>query len=102
MIRPLLLALPDPSKQFVIKIDVLRVRIRAVLIQEAYPIAYINKSLSPRQQAISTYEREILISLYTVAKWRHYLWGRHFKIHIDRVSLKYLLEQKVTYPSHHL
>jgi hypothetical protein len=92
MIRPLLLALPDPSKQFVIKIDALKVRIRAVLIQEAYPIAYINKSLSPRQQTLFTYEREILINLYTMAKWRHNLWKRHFKIHIDCVNLKYLLE----------
>jgi hypothetical protein len=44
----------------------------------------------------------MLAILQAVTKWRHYLWGRHFTIRIDHVSLKYLLAQKVSYPSQHI
>ena len=30
------------------------------------------------------------------------MWGRKFKIYINHVSLKYLLKQKISYPSQHL
>jgi hypothetical protein len=73
-----------------------------VLMQEGHPIAFISKSLRPRQQALSTYEREMLAILHVVTKWRHYKWGRHFTIITDHVSLKYLLAQKVSFPSQHI
>ena len=40
--------------------------------------------------------------LLAVTKWCHYLWGKHFTIRADHISLKYLLEQKVTCPSQHV
>ena len=73
-----------------------------VLMQEGHPIAFISKSLGPRQQALSTYEREMLTILHVVTKRRHYKWGRHFTIRTDHVSLKYLLAQKVSFPSQHI
>jgi hypothetical protein len=42
-------------------------------MQEGHPIAFISKSLGPRQQALSTYEKEMLAILHEVTKWRHYL-----------------------------
>jgi len=71
-------------------------------MQEGHPIAFISKSLGPRQQALSTYEKEMLAILHEVTKWRHYLWGRHFTIKINHVSLKYLLAQKVSCHSQHI
>jgi hypothetical protein len=73
-----------------------------VLMQEGHPIVFISKSLRPRQQALSTYEKEMLAILHVVTKWRHYKWGRHFTIITDHVSLKYLLAQKVSFPSQHI
>jgi hypothetical protein len=73
MTRPLVLALPDLNKQFIIKIDAKRVGIEAMLIQEGYLITYISKSIRLKQQALSTYKREILAILYAMVKWRHYL-----------------------------
>jgi len=102
MINPPVLALPDMSKPFIIDTDASGLGIGAVLMQEGHPIAFISKALGPRQQGLSTYEREMLAILQAVTKWKQYLWGRTFKIRTDHVSLKYLLDQKLSSPSQHL
>jgi hypothetical protein len=42
--------------------------IGVVLMQEGHPISFISKSLGPQQQALSTYEREMLAILHAVTK----------------------------------
>ena len=44
----------------------------------------------------------MLVILQAITKWKQYLWGRTFKIRTDHVSLKYLLDQKLSSPSQHL
>jgi hypothetical protein len=102
MVNPPVLALPDLNKLFIVETDASGSGIGAVLMQEGHPIAFISKALGPRQQALSTYEREMLAILLAVHKWRQYLWGRPFKIRTDHVSLKYLLNQKISSPFQHL
>jgi hypothetical protein len=102
MIQPRVLSLPDLNKPFVVETDASGSGIGAVLMQEGHPISFISISLGPQQQALSIYEREMLAILHAVTKWRHYLWGRHFTIRTDHVSLKYLLAQKVSFPSQHI
>jgi hypothetical protein len=102
MTNPPVLALLDMTKLFVIETDASGTDVGAMLMQEGHPIAFLSKALGLRQQALSAYEREMFAILQTVAKWKHYLWGRHFRIRTDHISLKHLLDQKVTYPSQHL
>ena len=96
------LALPDFNKQFVIETNASLTGVRAILMQKGHPIAFISKSLGPKQQIMSVYEREMLAILQTVTKWKHYLWGRHFHIQTNHISLKYLLHQKLTTPAQHV
>lgn len=68
-----MLASPDFSKQFVLETDASDLGVGAVLLQEGHPIAYLSKPLSPRNQALSTYEKECIAILMAIEKWRSYL-----------------------------
>lgn len=71
------LVLLDFSKTFVVETDTSGKGIGAVLMQDQHPIAYISKALSPRQQDMSIYERELLDIVYAVQKWGTYLSHAH-------------------------
>nr|GEU83661.1 hypothetical protein [Tanacetum cinerariifolium] len=45
---------------------------------------------------IESYDKELLALVLAVQKWGHYLLGRHFLIHTDHYTLKFLLEQRIT------
>ena len=96
MVSAPVLAMPNFSKPFVVETNTSGVGIGAVLMEEGHPIAYFSKALSSKHQGLSAYERELMVVVLAVEKWRPYLLGRHFVINTDHFSLKYLLGQKIT------
>lgn len=93
-----ILALPNFQLPFVLETDASGYGIGAVLQQAGKPIAFLSKSLCPKNQALSIYEREFLVVLMAVQKWRGYLQGHKFIIKTDQQALKYLLDQKSLSP----
>jgi hypothetical protein len=89
------LALLDFSKNFFLETDACDSGLVAILSQEDRPVAYFSKSLSPKHMGLSIYEKEYLVILMAVEKWRHYLEQEQFIIQTDHESLKYLLDKKI-------
>jgi hypothetical protein len=73
MTKPSVLSLPDLNKLFIVETDASMVGVRVVLIQDKHHIAYINKYLGPKQQAISVYKEEMLVIMHVVTKLKHYM-----------------------------
>ncbi|XP_059295620.1 uncharacterized protein LOC132048955 [Lycium ferocissimum] len=94
LISRTVLAMPDYSKPLWWA-DASGKGIGLVLMQQGHPIAYIGKSLAPRHQAMSVYDRELLALVFAVIKWSHYLLGRPFTVKTDQKALKNLLEQHI-------
>jgi hypothetical protein len=89
------LVLPNFQKPFRIDTDASGVGIGAVLHQDGHPIAFISKTLCPRNQGLSAYEKEYLALLLAGDHWRHYLLQGEFVIHTDHRSLTHLTEQRL-------
>ncbi|GKB97903.1 transposon ty3-G gag-pol polyprotein [Tanacetum coccineum] len=93
------LGLPDWTKSFTVECDASGVGIGAILTQQGRPIAYYSAPLKGSMLAWSTYEKEMLAIVKAVRKWRSYLLGQPFVVKTDHISLKYLLDQRVSTPA---
>jgi len=88
------LAIPYFTKTFVWETAACDYGLGAMLMQERHLVAYLSKPLYPRNQALSTYEKECIAILMAVEKWCPYLQHKEFLIKTDHRSL-YLTEQRV-------
>lgn len=68
----------------------------AVLMQVGRLIAFLSKALSQKHLGLSTYEKELLALIISTKKWGTYLLGHHLILRTDNLSLKHLMEQKIT------
>jgi hypothetical protein len=101
MVNTPVLALPDFTQPFVLETDACNTGVGAVLMQNNHPVAYQSQALSPRNQALSTYEKECLGILIAVDKWRPYLQHKQFVIRTDHKSLLHLVDQRLHMPLQH-
>jgi hypothetical protein len=76
--------------------------VRAVLIQSKdkkhYAISYASKTLTGPQLNYATTEKELLVVVFALKKFRSYLVGIKVIVYIDHVALKYLLTKKDAKP----
>jgi len=91
-----ILTFPKWDVEFHVHVDVSCIMLGAVLTQEGaegvvHPIAFASQRLSKAEKNYSTTEREGLVMVYALQKYRHYLLGGHFKMYTDHSALKYLV-----------
>lgn len=52
-------------------------------MQGDHPFAFISRTLGPKWQLSSVYEKELLAIAFSVQKWEQYLSDNHFIIKTD-------------------
>ena len=93
-----ILSYPKGDGLFILDTDASLSGVGAVLSQiqdnEEKFIAYASKTLNKSQRNYCTTYRELLAVVTFVKHFRHYLWGRNFKVRIDHSSLIWLKQFK--------
>ena len=99
LISAAILYFPQDDDEFIIDTDASANGIGAVLSQmqngEEKVIAYASKTLNDSQRKYCTTYRELLAVITFVKQFRHYVWGRHFKIRSDHASFIRLKKFKI-------
>jgi hypothetical protein len=91
---------PNWSLQFHISTDASDSTIGVVLGQKKniliYSIYFISKNLSPAKLNYIVTEKEFLLVVYAINKFRHCIIGYEVFIHIDHYAIRYLMNKPIT------
>ena len=102
LIQAMILQSPNWDLPFEIMCDALDYAVGAVLGQrldkKSTAICYASKTLIEAQINYTTTEKELLVVVYTLEKFRPYILGSKIIIYTDHAALKYLLSKKEAKP----
>jgi hypothetical protein len=92
---PPVLRPPHWDKTFILQVDASNRGLGAILSQtdengDERPIAYASRKLQPREEKLSTTEKECLSIVWGVETFRYYLYGRRFILQTDHNPLVWL------------
>jgi len=93
-----ILIFPNWEKEFHVHVDALGISLGAILTQPEdgamdHPIYFVSRKLSQEECHYTTTEREGLVMIYALHKFRHYLLGSHFKFFTAHSAIKYLVNK---------
>ena len=63
-------------------------------MQDGKVVAYASRQLKPHEQNYPTHDLELVVVVFALKIWRHFLYGEKCRIYTDHKSLNYLLTQK--------
>ena len=80
-----------PSKEYTLYSDASRIGLGCVLMKDGKVVAYASRQLKPHEHNYPTHDLELVVVVFSLKIWRHYLYGEKYRIYTDHKSLKYLL-----------
>jgi hypothetical protein len=88
------LSLPEEGKPYALHTDASKKGLGAVLMEDMKVIAYASRKLKPHELNYPTHDLELAGIVFTLKKWRHYLYEAEYEVFTDYKSLKYVFTQK--------
>eukprot|EP00253_Pinus_taeda_P027312 PITA_27312 len=61
-----------------------------------YAVYYVSKNLAPAKLNYTVSEKEFLVVIYAISKFRHYIIGYPTFVHTDHGAIRYLMNKPVT------
>nr|CAN60882.1 hypothetical protein VITISV_008812 [Vitis vinifera] len=89
-----ILTIPSGSRGFVVYIDAFHQGLCYVLMQHGKVVAHASRQLKPYERNYPTHDLELVVVVFALKIWRHFLFGETCEIFTDHKSLKYLFSQK--------
>ena len=89
LIEASVLTQPTYSKEYVIFSDASLNRLGCVLMQEGKVVAYASRQLKQHEMNYPMHDLELVVIVFALKIWRHYLYGEKCFIYTDHKSLKY-------------
>jgi len=83
--------LPSGLEGFVVYKDASNKGLSCVLMQHGRVIAYDSRQLKPNKTNYLIHDLELVVVLFALRVWRHYLYGSQVQIFTDHNSSKYLM-----------
>ncbi|KAD4180417.1 hypothetical protein E3N88_29008 [Mikania micrantha] len=86
--------IPSGSGGYQIYSDTFKKGLGCVLMQHGKVIANASRQLKPYEVNYPTHDLELVVVIFALKIWRHYLYGETCDIFTDHKSLKYIFTQK--------
>ena len=74
--------------------DTSLVGLRCVLMQHGKVMSYASRKLKVHERNYPTYDLELVVIVFALKIWRHYLYGVHVDVFNEHKSLQYVFTQK--------
>ncbi|RDY09624.1 Retrovirus-related Pol polyprotein from transposon 17.6, partial [Mucuna pruriens] len=86
---PPMLTLPNPREPLMVYCDASKMGLKGVLIQGGKVIACASRQLKTHEKNYPSHGLELVIMVFALKVWRHYLYCAKFEVFSDHKSLKY-------------
>ena len=85
---------PRSGQWFLVYCDASRVGLGCFLILDGKVIAYASRPLKIHEKNYPTHDLELVVVVFALKLWRHYLYSEHVGVHTDHKSLQYVFTRR--------
>ena len=89
-----ILIVPNRGQGYTVYNDAAKDGQGCVLMQSRRVVAYGSRQLKNHEQSYPMHDMELAAIVFALKIWRHYLYGKQFKVFSDHKSLKYIFIQR--------
>ena len=90
----LVLTAPISGELFTVYCDASIMGLGCVLMQQGKVVAYDSRKLKQHERNYPIHDLELVVVVFALKTWRHYLYGEKFEVYSDHKNLKYIFTQK--------